>query len=600
MSHLPFTLLAYLFNSISVVIGKFLINKSIPDPLVYIFYISALSLLALFGIPFVKTPTAEALVISSASTVLWTLAAYFMFKALKVGQVSRVIPVIGTFIPLILLLWAFPQGSMTQNEVWAIGLLIIGLIFITSTDWKGKISKQEIFYEMLSALLFAVSYILLRAAYNYSDFVSILVYSRLILIPLGIFILIVPDLRDRVFKHNESSVKFLGLTGFLFLFGQICGGISEFLLLYSISLADPALVNSLQGTQYIFLLIFALFLAKKFPSVFKEHYSKLVLFTKLIGIILIGLGLYTLSYAKPIEGVKLGATFSPRYATDLGLDPKETFIRSLDELKVKSIRLPVYWDEVEINPNQFNFSEVDYYLEEAKKRDVEVMLVLGYKQPRWPECFEPSWVKGLALEEKEQKILKLVQTEVEHFKKYSNIKSWQVENEPYFLYGICNPEIIWSTEKEVEIVKARDRRPVLLTDSGEMGFWFLSIKNGNNFGSTLYRKVWGPIFGTTRYPLPPIYYRAKNDLTRALTGNFKGTTIISELQAEPWIPGGENTRYYPTQKQAELLTVKDIEGNLNYAKQTGFSEIYLWGLEWWYFMEQNNHPQYLEYAKKLF
>ncbi|MBU1000369.1 hypothetical protein KKE78_03175, partial [Patescibacteria group bacterium] len=95
MSHIPFTLTAYLFNAFSVLANKFLLNKTIPDPLIYVFYISLASLLAVFCLPFTKIPSFEVFLIASLSTMLWTLGAYFMFKALKIGQVSRVIPIIG-------------------------------------------------------------------------------------------------------------------------------------------------------------------------------------------------------------------------------------------------------------------------------------------------------------------------------------------------------------------------------------------------------------------------------------------------------------------------------------------------------------------------
>ena len=67
------------------------------------------------------------------------------------------------------------------------------------------------------------------------------------------------------------------------------------LTVFSISLANPVIVNSLQGTKYIFLLIFAAILGKKFPEVFYEKSTKLFNFAKLIGIVLIVVGLYLLS-----------------------------------------------------------------------------------------------------------------------------------------------------------------------------------------------------------------------------------------------------------------------------------------------------------------
>lgn len=588
MSHLPFTLLAYFLNSISVTINKVLLRKDIPDPFVYIFYVSIFSLVILPAVFFTPAPNAFSFTLASASTLFWTLGAYFLFKALKSGQISRVIPVIGTILPLILFFYAAGTSSITLNQTWAIFFLVLGLVFITLTDWKGKFSKEEFLYEIFSSFFFAFSYILLRQAYLNADFFSVLVYSRLILIPLVLFVILTPLRKKVLVSQNQTDFK---KSGIIFLLGQASGGASELLLLFSISLTTPALVNSLQGTQYIFLLVFGIFL--------KEKYSKTSFFTKLLGIILIALGLYILAFPQIKDEPKLGVTFSPKYAMQLNLNPQTTFIKLLDELKVKSLRLPVYWDEVETFPREFNFSRIDFYIEEAQKKGVEVVLILGYKQPRWPECFAPVWVDNLMASEKEERILDLVKREVEHFKKYTNITAWQVENEPYFPYGECKPKVSRILQKEVEIVRSLDERPVIITDAGEPGLWVPSIKAGDVFGTTLYRQVWGPLFGQQTYPLPPIFYRLKWQLAEALSGKSGGKAIISELQAEPWIPSQIATRGYPVEEQSKLMPVSKIEGNIEYAKETGFEQIYLWGVEWWYFMASQGHPEYLEKAKGL-
>lgn len=283
MNHLPFTLTAYFFNALSVLTNKFLLNKAIPDPLVYIFYISLVSLLAILALPFTSKPNLEVFAFSSVSTLLWTFGAYFMFKALKLGQVSRVIPTIGVLIPLILLIFASQTQAISVPQSLAVLILVLGMIFLTLSDLGGELNFREIILEILSASFFALSYILLREAYLKLDFFSVLVWSRLVLLPLGALILILPSLRRKIITSSGPKINFLSTTGLIFLGGQVSGAISELLLLFSISLANPALVNSLQGTQYVFLLIFA-----------AEKHSPKVLLSKISGIILIGLGLYLL------------------------------------------------------------------------------------------------------------------------------------------------------------------------------------------------------------------------------------------------------------------------------------------------------------------
>lgn len=594
MNHLPFTLAAYFLNSISVTINKVLLKKQIPDPFVYIFYVSIFSLILIPALPFTHIPSSYVLILASISTLFWTFGAYFMFKALKIGLVTRVIPIIGTLIPLILLIDASRTSSISINQTWAIYFLVLGLIFITLLDWKGKFSKKELPFEIISAVFFAASYILLRQSYLKADFFSVLIWSRVILIPLVLLTFALPILRKKVLSSNGQKINLFNKSGIIFLIGQISGGASELLLLFSISLANPALVNSLAGTQYIYLLIFGIIL--------KEKYSKTSLLLKLLGIIFIAFGLYILAFPNPPTGAKIGITYSPRYALELGLDPKITFTKILSDLNLKYIRIPVYWDEVETFPNQINFSNVDYYLNQASLKGVSVILSLGYKQPRWPECFDPPWVKNLIRPERDLRILKLVQKEVDHFKSYKNITAWQVENEPFLAFGNCdntNQSTVERVKKEIDIVRQSDSRPILTTDSGELGLWTQAISKSDIFGTTLYRTVWNPILGLIDYPLPPIHYSLKNDLTRLLTGK-KGETIISELQMEPWITDKNLPSQSDLQKQIKNFPPSRLSENLQYAKETNFTQIYLWGVEWWYFMEKQGYPEYLNEAKKLF
>lgn len=284
MTHLPFTLLAYFLNALAVLANKSLLNKTIPDPLVYVFYISLASFLAILGLPFAHIPSLETFTLGSLSTILWTIGAYFMFKALKIGNVSRVIPVIGTLIPVILLVSASETKAITSVELPAVWFLTAGMVLLTLSDWKGNLKISEMFFEILSAGFFAFSYIILRQAYLKADFFSVLIWSRLILFPLGATLLFIPKLRRKIITSRGLKLNFLSKAGLIFLGGQLFGAVSELLLLFSISLANPALVNSLQGTQYIYLLFFD-----------RKKYSFLTLLPKILGIGLIGLGLYFLT-----------------------------------------------------------------------------------------------------------------------------------------------------------------------------------------------------------------------------------------------------------------------------------------------------------------
>ncbi len=297
MSYLPFALLAYFFNGIAVLVDKFLLTAKIKDPLVYIFYISLFSFLLVFLLPLTHVPGLFVFALASVSTIIWTSGLYFMYKALQVGLVSRVIPIIGVLIPTFLVVDAVFTRSVSQMELVAIFVLILGLIFLTIFEWRGHLKRNELLFEFTSAILFAISYIILRRAFLMDDFLTVLIWSRLIFIPLAVIMLLIPASRKIIFVKDEGpKFSLKSKAGLLFMFGSVAGGSSELLITFSVSLATPALVNSLQGSQYLFLFIASLFLGKKFPEIFKETHTHLKTTFKILGIMCIALGLYILAF----------------------------------------------------------------------------------------------------------------------------------------------------------------------------------------------------------------------------------------------------------------------------------------------------------------
>jgi hypothetical protein len=295
-------------------------------------------------------------------------------------------------------------------------------------------------------------------------------------------------------------------------------------------------------------------------------------------------------------------TFSPRFARSLGLHAPSAYVKMLDELGVRRVRLPVYWDEVELSPDRYDFSELDHFLTVARARNIQVLLSLGYKQPRWPECFPPSWAADFPVEQLQARLLKFVQAVVRYARSYRNIVMWQLENEPLDRFGECGnfealtPEFL---ADEIAALRSLDDRPVLITRSGEWADWITPMSlSGPYFGVSLYRAVWVPHLGLWRIPLPPWHYPLKDRLTRLILGK-EGETIISELQAEAWFGNAHLRDVHPAVQEREFPPATITE-NLTYARRTQFGHVYLWGVEWWLWMEEQGYPEYVQTARQVF
>jgi hypothetical protein len=289
-----------------------------------------------------------------------------------------------------------------------------------------------------------------------------------------------------------------------------------------------------------------------------------------------------------------GVTFSKRYAIYLQISWRELFLAIVDDLGVRHIRLPVYWNDIETASGQYDWSDYDWLLSEAKQREVKIIPVLGRRQPRWPECHIPDWAEQISESEQQAKIQELIKLTIERYRYYDNIIAWQVENEAFLdSFGICPPSDIKFLEQEIALVRSLDPRPILITGSGELSNWKREAKLGDYFGTTLYRVVWGRWSGYLRYPMGASNY--SNKARKA--GLSLDRTLVAELQAEPWAPG--DIRQLDQKLINKSFSAEQFKANLDYAIKTNFHQSYLWGVEWWYYQKQHGNSDYWNIAKGL-
>ncbi len=319
---------------------------------------------------------------------------------------------------------------------------------------------------------------------------------------------------------------------------------------------------------------------------------------------LVTIGLLAIAYAglwylnTRVYPIEYGISFSHPYATSLGLDWKKTYLAIVNELQPKYLRIGVEWNEVEPEPGKFNFANIDFMLAEAAKNKTKVVLAVGQKVPRWPECYFPAWFANS--ENKEAAIFNYLTTTVERYKNHPALELWQVENEPYipFDFGVChdfNPQLV---AQEIELVRKLDsQHKILVTDSGELSTWRKAMNAGDLFGTTLYRTVSGPMGWYFNYDwVPASFYYVKAKLfNRPLTEMF-----VAELQAEPWF-AGTGPLNTPASESEKTMNPERLQKHFDLVKHTGMSRAYVWGAEWWYLMkEKNNDARYWDVAEKNF
>lgn len=310
---------------------------------------------------------------------------------------------------------------------------------------------------------------------------------------------------------------------------------------------------------------------------------------------LLSIGYFFIGSAPPAEKINWGVNFSQSHAEYLGLDWQETYLALVDGLGVKKIKIAAQWDLIEPEEGKYNFRDLDWQIKKAEEKKVEVLLVIGVKTGRWPECRIPDWAKNLKKENQQGGILKLIENIVLRYKASDSVKYWQVENEPFFPFGECPWTDKEFLKKEIALVKSLDApRPVVISDTGEFSFWITAARLGDIVSTTLHRKVWFQEIRTyLTYPLRPVFYWKKYQIIKKF---FNKEVIGGELQAEPWCSHG--IRDCSLQEQEKTMNLKIFQENIEFARKTGLKEFYFWGAEWWYWMKETQQsPEIWDEAK---
>jgi hypothetical protein len=320
-----------------------------------------------------------------------------------------------------------------------------------------------------------------------------------------------------------------------------------------------------------------------------------------LGIVLILVLLIALLAYKPKpETISYGMSFNTPYARELGLNWQETYDAIIDDLGVRKLRLAAHWPMIEPKNDEWNFTELDYQVKKAEAVGATVVLAVGRRLPRWPECHIPAWVQEAAWEAQKVEQLAYMREVVNRYKESPAVIYWQVENEPFlslFAFEHCGPLDDAFLAEEVALVRELDSsRPILVTDSGNLGTWAGAFRHGDAFGTSVYVHFWNPEFGQFRTLLPPWFYRVKERAMKLWYGDRP--TYLIELSAEPWLI--EPVTNVPLDIQYSRMNVQKFNDILDYAAQTRYTEQYVWGAEWWYWLLLKNEPAMWERGKELF
>lgn len=216
------------------------------------------------------------------------------------------------------------------------------------------------------------------------------------------------------------------------------------------------------------------------------------------------------------------------------------------------------------------------------------------KDPRWPEFYIPAWLSaGIAphttLAEQNVSLPELqrfIAAAVTALKDHPALTSWQVENEPLQPAGPQHLKISPGLVRlEIDLLRQLDpERPITLTLWANhllrpLLWWRLyQLKGYQQLGFDIYPKMYTP----NGYQGPDLFPWLFKQLCK-LVKRRGVEPIITELQAEPW---EEAFDYRQFPERIQSISPAQLQKNIADYAYLGFTEVYLWGAEYWVWSKQ--------------
>lgn len=293
--------IGHLANGAAYIIDKTLLSTSFKRAATYAGTVGLMSLVVLVLIPFgVHAPNPAHLIWLILAGITFVTALLAFFQALSMGEASRIVPIIGSLIPILTLAgtsWLLHERLGTSQLI-GFAILIISTAVLAGGSATQRLSAKTIWIAILAALLFAASSVTVKLSYETEGFINGFFYSRLFGVATAVLILFadkraLQEAKVAFFPKSVNQTKTTpSKASILILVGQGLGSIGFILVQYAINLGSAAIVNSLQATQYALLVIVAFLFAKRAPTLLGENLTTKAVIQKCIGIALAGIGLW--------------------------------------------------------------------------------------------------------------------------------------------------------------------------------------------------------------------------------------------------------------------------------------------------------------------
>jgi len=286
------TLLATILAASSNVFVKFILDKEIKDPIFYLLFnlVFLTPFYIIFLFLFTQITFSFFSLIPVLAGILFYISAYLFYEAIRIDEVSRVVPLVYTSTVFTMILSTIFLGEFFTFSKYVGIFLVFSGAFLISFEKSLKI-RRGAYLTLISAFIVGIYNILFKYSLNFMNYTNAFFWGTLI----GFSLIQIPIL----FKYNKKFFKMTkklkkGIFIFLIAFGLIFI-ISRILFLSAMSLAPVALFSAVGASRPLFVLIFTIILSLFFPHIIKENLKKSLILLKIGASILIIVGIFLIA-----------------------------------------------------------------------------------------------------------------------------------------------------------------------------------------------------------------------------------------------------------------------------------------------------------------
>src|SRR6185437_6818120 len=226
----------------------------------YVFWLGAMSVFGVILVPFgYNSPPFHLMWIAFVAGVVHLIGVFFYYMALKRGEASETLAVMGGFSPVATAAIAFALLSKQMS-----GGQLLGFALMASGGFVMFLSEKLPLKKLLPPVLLAAGMlglvnVLEKVVYDQTNFVTGYVWFTIGTFLGAMALLIWPSWRKQIFEEKDHDTP---RNRFWYFVNRFVAGVGSFLVFFAISHAQPAIVDSISGVRYAIIFVGAFLLSK--------------------------------------------------------------------------------------------------------------------------------------------------------------------------------------------------------------------------------------------------------------------------------------------------------------------------------------------------